>query len=129
MPVSILISSIKILANSKRRLFLIVFYVFQVYLRKHLYDCFSVSTQQDTAAAGADYTSLTNSVLTFTPGGTTLQHITVNIIDDDLIEGTERFTASLSTTSPLTKIGNINETTVRITDNDGTQLEADWYIF
>jgi hypothetical protein len=127
-PVSNLIKY-KNISEYSKHISYCVLCVSSLFLRKHLYDCFSVSTQQDTAAAGADYTSLTNSVLTFTPGGTTLQHITVNIIDDDLIEGTERFTASLSTTSPLTKIGNINETIVRITDNDGTQLETDWYIF
>ena len=71
--------------------------------------------------AGDDYTSVTNSVLTFTPGGTTVQHITVNITDDNLIEGTERFTASLSTTNSFTKIGSINETTVRIIDDDGKE--------
>ena len=83
-------------------------------------NCFSVSTQQDTAVAGVDYTSVTSSVLTFTPGGATLQNIAVNIVDDTLIEGTERFTASLSTGNSFTRIGSINETTVRIIDNDGT---------
>ena len=83
---------------------------------------FSVSTQQITALAGADYTSVTDYVLTFAPGGTTLQHITVNITDDNFIEGTERFSASLSTTNSFTIIGSINETIVRIIDNDGTQF-------
>ena len=81
---------------------------------------FSVSTQQGTAVAEVDYTNVSNSVLTFTPGGSTIQRITVTIADDDLIEGTERFTASLSTNNSFTRIGSINETTVRIIDDDGT---------
>ena len=88
---------------------------------KRISNCFSVSTQQDTAVAGADYITLTNSPLTFTPGGETLKHVTVDITDDDFIEGTERFTASLSTASSFTRIGSINETIVRIIDNDGTK--------
>jgi hypothetical protein len=86
-----------------------------------LINYFSVSTQQDTALAGVDYTSVINSSLTFTPGGTTLQRVTVTIANDNLIEGTERFTASLSTSNTFTRIGSINETTVRIIDDDGTQ--------
>lgn len=86
---------------------------------KRISNCFSVSTHQGTATAGSDYVTVTNSPLTFTPGGVTLQRITVDITDDDLIEGTELFTASLSTTSSFTRIGTINETTVRIIDDDG----------
>ncbi|XP_028399458.1 uncharacterized protein LOC114522881 [Dendronephthya gigantea] len=82
----------------------------------------SVSTTQDTALAGIDYSSLTNSPLAFTPGGPTLQRIRVNITDDVFIEGTERFKASLSTTNSFTKIGSVNETTVRIIDDDVATL-------
>ena len=95
---------------------------------KRISNCFSVSTHQGTATVGSDYVTLTNSPLTFTPGGVTLQRITVDITDDDLIEGTEQFTASLSTTNSFTRIGTINKTTVRIIDDDGmkTFFSVSW---
>lgn len=49
-----------------------------------------------------------------------MQYIRINVTDDSLIEGIERFSVSLSSSSSFVKIGNVNVTTVRIIDNDGT---------
>jgi ribosomal protein L35AE/L33A len=56
-----------------------------------------VGTTSGTATAGSDFNSL-SSTLTFTPGGSTTQAVTVQVIGDTVPEGNENFTVGL--TSP-----------------------------
>lgn len=80
---------------------------------------FRVSTTGGTATAGLDYGTLSDYKIIFVPGEATLLYIRINVTDDSLIEGIERFTASLTSPSASTKIGTLNVTTVRLIDNDG----------
>lgn len=77
-------------------------------------------TSQDSALAVLDYVSLTDHQLTFTVGGDVIQYVDITIRDDDLIEGPENFTASLTSLSSLATIGPVSRTTITILDNDGT---------
>lgn len=86
--------------------------------------CFvlSVSSQSGSAIAGLDYTDISSQELTFIPGGPTEQDIVVEIIDDDLLEGTEFFLLTVSSQNANTRIGDYGNTTVRIFDDDGMCL-------
>ena len=55
--------------------------------------------------------------VTFYPGDTEPKSIIVDIIDDKLVEQTERFVVFLSSDSPATAVG--NPAFVEIMDNDG----------
>ena len=80
---------------------------------------FSVSSHDITAIAGQDYTAISNQQITFTPSGPTEQDLLVQISSDDLVEGTESFLLTVSSQNVNTKIGNNENTTVRIIDQDG----------
>ncbi|WP_231582729.1 Calx-beta domain-containing protein [Pedobacter sp. BMA] len=94
---------------------------FRVTLSKAVQNTFSVdyATANGTAIAGADYTA-TNGTLTFPAGsaaGTTLS-FTVPINDDNVVEATETFSASLSNiTGGVVTIATATAN-VSITDND-----------
>ena len=79
-----------------------------------------VSTTDDTATAGSDYTT-TTTMLTF--GGTAgeTQEFTVPILDDEDFEMEEMFSVALTNTSVPT---DINPATVTITDDDTPPLSA-----
>lgn len=79
----------------------------------------SVSSQSGTAIGGLDYTDISSQELTFIPGGPTEQDIVVGINDDNLLEGTEFFLLTVSSQNANTRIGNYENTTVRILDDDG----------
>lgn len=53
------------------------------------------ATSGDTALPGSDYTT-TSGTLTFTPGGSTTQPISVPILDDAIVEGVKSFHVNLS---------------------------------
>ncbi|HEB50009.1 MAG TPA: hypothetical protein ENI89_05315, partial [Desulfobulbus sp.] len=55
----------------------------------------------DTALEGSDYTDAASSPLVFAPG-TTSQDITINLVNDTVIEPDETFTITLDTPSPAT---------------------------
>lgn len=69
-----------------------------------------------TAVAGADFVS-TSGTITFGPGETS-RSITVQIIDDVLIEGTESFSVILSNPGPGVALGTSSSATIEIADND-----------
>ena len=59
--------------------------------------------------------------MTFVLGATTgnTQSVSIDIIDDALVEGTESFVVSGNVTTPATFVPGRNTTTVNILDNDG----------
>ena len=59
--------------------------------------------------------------MTFVQGATTgtTQNVSINIIDDSLVEGTESFVVSGNVTTPATFVPGGDTTTVNILDNDG----------
>lgn len=69
------------------------------------------------AASGSDFTAVTNSVVTFAPGQTE-RTITVATTDDQEVEGTEVFVATLSSPSGVTLAD--REASGRILDNDSS---------
>lgn len=55
------------------------------------------------------------------PAGTTSRFFPVNIIDDNLLEGTERFRLNIiRTNSTVVTTGSLRETTVSILDDEGS---------
>ena len=68
---------------------------------------------------GVDYDSATDS-LTFPAGSTSSQTVTVTTSDDNIVEATETFIASLSTATPLggRSVNTADTATGTITDND-----------
>ncbi|MEP6299493.1 MAG: ExeM/NucH family extracellular endonuclease, partial [Ilumatobacter sp.] len=72
-------------------------------------------TVDGSALAGPDYTSTTGT-LTWEPGDSTAQTITVGIVDDDVVEGTETFLVELI--DPVTTAIATPSATVTITDGD-----------
>lgn len=78
----------------------------------------NVTFTNGTATGGADFLSTTQQV-TFLAGETS-HTVSVPINDDNLVEGTENFFASLSTSTPLGgRVINFNDTGIgTITDND-----------
>ena len=59
--------------------------------------------------------------MTFVLGATTgnTQSVSIDIIDDALVEGTESFVVSGNVTAPASFVPGRNTTTVNILDNDG----------
>ena len=57
--------------------------------------------------------------VTFTTPATAPQCIMINLLDDDIYEGDETFTATISSVSPGGTIGTQDTTTITIVDNDG----------
>ena len=79
---------------------------------------FRVSSRNNSAFAGIDYDRVINEEVTFTPNGPTVQSLSVNIIDDDILEGTESFFLDVSSSVSNIVIGQRASTTVRIFDED-----------
>ena len=69
---------------------------------------------------GDDFRLLRQEV-TFVQGATTgnTQSVSIDIIDDALVEGTESFVVSGNVTAPATFVPGKDTTTVNILDNDG----------
>ena len=72
------------------------------------------------ATAGADYTALTATTLTFTGGGVTQRTVAVSTIQDTVFEATEDYAVVLGNQS-VGNLGSSQANTV-IVDNDGTSL-------
>ena len=81
-----------------------------------------VSTRDNSALAGLDYVRIINQEVTFNPGGPTTQSLTVNITDDENLEGTESFYLDVSSSVSNIKIGDRSSTTIRIIDEDSKLL-------
>ena len=83
----------------------------------------TAATANGTAIAGEDYTAIPSQVLTFTDAANQTVTLTVQITEDDIVEGGENFTVSLSGLAGTTANVVITDTgTVTITDNDTAQL-------
>ena len=82
------------------------------------------TTVDGTATAGLDYSGVSGT-LNF-PEGTFSQNITIPIMDDQIREGTERFSITLSNPTGEVDLGTISTATVTIVDNDTRLItEAD----
>ena len=57
-------------------------------------------------------------LVTFTPGGSTMQNFTVDIINDDKLEGTESFFLDLSSSLSNVITGQRETAIIRIIDED-----------
>ncbi len=77
-------------------------------------------TVDGSALAGPDYTSTTGT-LTWEPGDSTAKTITVTVIDDAVVEGTETFLVALF--DPVTTAIATTSATVTITDGDVATVE------
>ena len=83
-----------------------------------------VSTADETATAGSDYTALTDMDITIAAGMTT-QTVSIDITDDNTDENDERFTVNIGSSLPAgVKAGSANgqKVTVTITDDDVPEL-------
>ena len=79
------------------------------------------STVDGSAIAGSDYTAVTGTLLTFAGGAGEEQTFPVAIVGDDVAEGEESFTVSLSGLSGnAVPVGLGSPATVTITDDDAT---------
>ena len=78
-----------------------------------------VDSWDGSANADIDYRSVTGIILTFLPGDT-IAGLLIEIIDDDLIEGAEQFSITLSIdgASPGLTIRQPSVMQITITDND-----------
>ncbi|PHN92995.1 hypothetical protein CSC80_12805 [Maribacter sp. 6B07] len=75
------------------------------------------TTNNDTAIQPGDYSPI-NGQLTFTGTDGEIQPVTVTIIDDNIIEATERLFVDLSNLSTSLIVINDNQGNINITDND-----------
>lgn len=80
-----------------------------------------VSSANGTALAQSDYTSVATTV-SWADGDVAVKTVTVPIIDDRLVEGTESLTLSLSAVTNAT-LGAVSTTTLNITDYEQGTLE------
>ena len=63
-----------------------------------------------------------NVMVTFAPS-VSEQFVSVSVVNDDIVENNEMFTATLTTTGSLVTIGPSNTATATIIDNDGKSLD------
>ena len=77
-----------------------------------------MTTTQGTATAGTDYETQIVDLL-FSPGDS-LENLDIGIINDQVIEGTETFQVSITSSDPEVRIVDPQSITVTIIDTDGT---------
>lgn len=81
----------------------------------------TLSTADGTALSGADYTAINNTVVSF-PANVQTQTVAVTILDDEVNEPNETFTANLSNPTGTNSSAKLSDTyapaTVTIVDND-----------
>lgn len=87
---------------------------------------FSLTLQPGTATV-ADYTNLPTTV-TFGPLDSSTKNIPISITDDDIIEETEMFTASLIGGSGTVVPENGDTATITIIDDDGECLSCETFL-
>ena len=66
----------------------------------------------------ADFTPITNQVVTFQPG-VTMQYVNFTSLSDNIVEGTEMLTAVLSNPSARAVIGQQDTAMINITEDAG----------
>ena len=80
---------------------------------------YSLETNSITAIDGSDYTKPSETI-TFKPNETMVKNITINIIDETLVENNETFSVILtSRSSPMLVVEDPNTTFVTILNDDG----------
>ena len=80
---------------------------------------FRINTADVDATGGADYVSLINQQITFSPGDQAFKSVSVTINNDEIVENNERFTAILTAENGVNIRPDGRTTTVTIVDNDG----------
>jgi hypothetical protein len=109
----------KVYQNSTKQ-----FFVFRDFNEINLYlNYLSCRVQLDaqTADGGTDFTVPITRTVTFSPGSNRAD-ITINIIDDDIVEETETFFADLAGIGSKVILGSPQRTTVFIQDNDSKSV-------
>jgi hypothetical protein len=77
-----------------------------------------LSTTHNTARWPSDFTAITNHEIQFNPGDSQTTQLALEIIDDNVVEDTEQFSVTLSTSDAKVSIGTHPTATVSILDND-----------
>ena len=75
----------------------------------------------------ADFIGQSNVTVTFAPSDSE-QFVGVSVVNDNIVENNEMFTATLTTTGSLVTIGPSNTATATIIDNDGKSLDNLWSV-
>ncbi len=82
------------------------------------------NTQSGTAGAGSDYTAASGGTLSWADGDESERIINIPILDDELAEGLETFSISLSSPTGGAELGINSTVTITILDNEFEQLEG-----
>ena len=69
----------------------------------------------------ADFSGRSNVPVTFAPGET-VQYVNVSVANDDIVEGDETFTATLTSSDSTVMIGSSNTATATIIDTDSKSI-------
>jgi hypothetical protein len=85
----------------------------------------SYSTANGSANSGADYTAVSNGVLSFANGEVT-KTIRLNILNDAVAEDPENFGVTLSSPTGGATLGSQSQTTVNIVDDDTPSQSGQW---
>lgn len=80
-----------------------------------------------TATNGSDFNFTSPTIVSFTAGGNATQTITLPIVDDAIVESAETVILNLQNANNAT-LGALDQFTVTITDNDGSQTVETLYI-
>ena len=80
---------------------------------------FRINTANVDATGGADYVSLINQQITFSPGDPAFKSVSLTINNDEIVENNERFTAMLTAENGVNIRPDGRTTNVTIVDNDG----------
>ncbi len=83
------------------------------------------STANGTATPGADYTAVTNGLVTFANGEVT-KVIRLNIVNDPAVESLENFQVTLSSPTGGAILGSPSQTNVTIFDDDTPSSAGQW---
>jgi hypothetical protein len=83
----------------------------------------TVATSNGTATAGTDYTTV-NQVVTFAAGDNANKTVTIPILNDTLVEGSETVTVTLSSPTGGATLGSPNTAVLTITDEDTNPVAA-----
>ena len=72
----------------------------------------------------ADFIGKSNVMVTFAPSDSASeQFVSVSVVNDDIVENNEMFTAMLTTTGSMVTIGPSNTATATIVDDDGKSVD------
>ena len=86
----------------------------------------AVKHELNTSSDPADFSRQSNVLVTFAPGET-VQYVNVSVANDDILEGDEMFTATLTSTDSRVRIGSNSIGTATIIDNDCKSIDIKLY--